>query len=169
LQRITRSNNYALTLKQRLSSLSIESLPPWQTYDGFLTRNLSRHFEHIGAVGERFMDLQSRLRRLASSAAVEDLDVQQHQVVDLQVVGEVLTVIAFSYYVGHAITDVIELSFVGVLHQAHDLFGLPHYADEEEQSKQWERLASAVGFGIALALGIVGVLLFHLLAPLRRS
>ena len=158
MQRISRGTSHANTLRQRLETLGIHRISSWQSYDGFLLSNLSRHFDHIRSVGDRYTDLQRRLRQLSESSVAEDLDAQQHRLVHLQAVGEVFAVFAFAYYVGQVITHGLEVFFTTWVHDvAERVDAIPAQgalSDEEyadAKASIHHHISAMLGFAAALA------------------
>lgn len=94
LDRVYRTHNYFRSLRQRIDHLRTKRIVGWQSYDGFIQRNLYRHFEHVDDVGTRYEHLLARLRRLDSWATVEDLARQQRALVRLSQTGDLLGALA---------------------------------------------------------------------------
>ena len=98
--RIARAKYYADSIERQLANLRVERIDGWQTYEGFVRRNVLRRLHDIAAIGLRFEALQRRMRQIDSAATTLHLDDQQSKLVTLQTTAEIIAYGAFTYYLG---------------------------------------------------------------------
>lgn len=101
--RVSRSAYYDSLLNQRVRDLNVTSIPGWQTYPGFIRRNLWQHYRSIQNIGARYFSIQERLRLINASATAEAGRNQIDKLVTLQRTADLIGLGAFTYYGGNVI------------------------------------------------------------------
>lgn len=128
--RAARLTFYANALRALLKHLRVERIPGWQTYSGFIKRNVSRRLDRYVEVGGRFAALQARVRQESNSSVTryltrvtKHMDDQQSAVLDLQSAGETFAILASGYYVGAMVYELVAflLTRTGQDGAGHDL------------------------------------------------
>lgn len=91
--RIARAQYYSDALQGLVGELRDIRVPGWQSYDGFIRRNVVRRVANTIGIGQRYRALIEKARQLNEAATTE-------QLLALQRVGEAFALVAASYYLG---------------------------------------------------------------------
>lgn len=119
MYRINRSRYYVQAFRERMSDMRVKRLEGWQPYDEFFQRNLYQVFDEIDQIGKRYEALAERINRLIVARNADRLRRSQENIKDLvsematadrtiariQKLGELVGLVAVTYYGGHVIAE----------------------------------------------------------------
>ena len=101
--RIGQLQQHAHLLDHYLRDLRIVRYPGWQSYDGFVRRNVTRELDNFVALGPRFDQIQARIRQAGHAQGTQTMSERTERLIHLQTIGEIFALIGGSYYLGSII------------------------------------------------------------------
>lgn len=150
--RVARARYYRGALQQMLGELRVSRIDGWQTYDGFIRRNVLRRINNLVGIGARYEALQRRVRQIDYTDTTQHLARQQSHLVELQRMADIFGVGAFTYYVGMIAGYFLSASSVGVVIAENTICGLFSIdCDDYDVKKDAIKI---VGFGIGFVAAI---------------